>query len=101
MTTGAAAREELTPAEQELLDAILAGRRAEVGGQTIRAEVLRDLSVGSRPEWQVPPVGISLNNAIIEGRLDLEGCAVDKPLIFLRATRFTRASRRWIAVSSD
>ena len=83
MTTGAAAREELTPAEQELLDAILAGRRAEVGGQTIRAEVLRDLSVGSRPEWQVPPVGISLNNAIIDGRLDLEGCAVDKPLIFL------------------
>ena len=80
---GAAAREELTPAEQELLGAILAGRRAELGGQTIRAAVLRDLSVGSRPEWQVHPVGISLNNAIIEGRLDLEGCAVDKPLIFL------------------
>ncbi len=80
---GVAAREELTPAEQELLGAILAGRRAELGGQTIRAAVLRDLSVGSRPEWHVPPVGISLNNAIIEGRLDLEGCAVDKPLIFL------------------
>ena len=80
---GTAEREELTPAEQELLGAILAGRRAEVGGQTIRAAVLRDLSIGARPEWRVPPVGISLNNAIIEGRLDLEGCAIDKPLIFL------------------
>ena len=80
---GVTSRDELTPAEQDLLGAILAGRRAEVGGQVIRAAMLRDLSIGARPEWNVPPVGISLNNAIIEGRLDLEGCAVDKPLIFL------------------
>ena len=64
---GVAALEALTPAEQELLGAILAGRRAELGGQTIRAAVLRDFSVGSRPEWQVPPVGISLNNGSSRG----------------------------------
>ena len=80
---GTAEREELTAAEQDLIGAILAGRRAERGGQTIRAVVLRDLSIGARPEWRVPPVGISLNNAILDGRLDLEGCFVDKPLIFL------------------
>ncbi len=76
-------RQELTPPERDLLDAILSGRRAELHGQVIRAAILRDLSIDARPEGRVPPVGISLNNAIIEGRLDLEGCTIDKPLVFL------------------
>ena len=36
------------------------------------------------------PVGIGIHNATIEGRLDFEGCAVDKPLVFLRC-RFVPA----------
>jgi hypothetical protein len=74
---------ELTLPEQDFLGAVLSGRRAELNGQIIRATLLRDLLIGARPDWRVPPVGIDINNATIEGRLDLEGCSVDKPLILL------------------
>jgi len=80
---GVAGGQDLTPAEQDLLGAVLSGRRAELHGQAVRAALLRDLATDARPDWRVPPVGISLNNAIIEGCLDLEGCTIDKPLVFL------------------
>ena len=82
--------QELTPAEQDFLHAVLSGRRAELAGQTIRASVVRDLAIGANPDQRVPPVGIGIHNATIEGQLDFEGCAVDKPLVFLRC-RFVPA----------
>jgi len=39
---GTAEREELTAAEQDFIGAILAGRRAELGGQTIRLPTRRN-----------------------------------------------------------
>lgn len=76
--------EPLTPAEETLISAVIAGRRADLNGQAIRASMLRDLVAGARSDWPLPPVGLSVHNAAIEGTLDLEGCAVDKPLVFLR-----------------
>jgi len=85
-------RESLTPAEETLIAAILAGRRAELDGQWIRAFVLRDLAAGNRPDWRAPPVGVSLNRAVIDGELDFEGCTVENPLVFLHCRFEPRAS---------
>ena len=74
----------LSSAEQELIEAVLKGRRAEMRGQTVRGAVLRALATESRSDWVVPFAGISVHNATIEGGLDFEGCSVDKPLVFLR-----------------
>lgn len=84
------AESDLSSAEQELVQAVLRGRRAELKGQSVRAIVLRALATESRSEWTLPFAGISLHDATIEGVLDLEGCAVDKPLVFLRC-RFSPA----------
>ena len=75
---------ELSDAEQDLVRAICSGRRAEMQGQVVRASVIRELVIERRPQWVLPFAGISLNDATIEGALDLEGCNVDKPLVFLR-----------------
>ena len=79
-----AGADHLTPAEQLLLAAILSGRRAELKGGVVRASVLRDLATEIKSDWPLPPVGINLHDATIEGTLDLEGCAVSRPLVFLR-----------------
>jgi hypothetical protein len=76
--------EALTPAEERLVSAAVAGRRADLSGQAVRASILHDLATETRTEWQLPPVGLSLHNATIEGTLDLEGCTILKPLVFLR-----------------
>ena len=76
--------EALTPAEETLVGAVVAGRRADLSGQAVRASVLRDLATEARADWPLPPVGLSVHNATIEGTLDLEGCTVSKPLVFLR-----------------
>lgn len=75
---------ELTAAEETLVGAILAGRRADLAGQAVRASILRDLASEARAEWSLPPIGVNVHNATIEGTLDLEGCTVGKPLVFLR-----------------
>src|SRR5258706_2619620 len=76
--------DDFSPSERELLAAILSGKRANLKGQTIRASVLRELAIESHADWPLPPIGISVIDATIEGELDLEGCAVGKPLVFLR-----------------
>ncbi|MBO0765083.1 MAG: hypothetical protein J2P50_10910 [Hyphomicrobiaceae bacterium] len=76
--------DELTPGEQTLVAAMRAGRRAELAGQLVRARVLRELATESRGDWGLPPVGLGIYDAVIEGTLDLEGCAVAKPMVFLR-----------------
>ena len=80
--SSAAQAENLAPAEEQLLAAILAGRRADLQGETIRASFLRDLVTEVHPTWVLPPIGIMLDNAMIQGTLDLEGCTVARPLVF-------------------
>lgn len=89
---------DLSSAEQELVQAVLKGRRAEMRGQSVRASLLRMLATESRAEWVLPFAGIALHDAVIEGSLDLEGCAVDKPLVFLRC-RFAPATGERSALS--
>src|SRR5262245_24205017 len=75
---------DLTPAERLWLDAVLAGRTLDLNGETIRASMLRSLVSGEKADATLPPVGVVLDNAIIQGSLDLEGCHVTRPLIFQR-----------------
>jgi hypothetical protein len=76
--------EQLSPAEQTLMAAVAAGKRAELHGVSVRASFLRELATDARTDCQVPPLGISIHGATIEGELDLEGCTISKPLVFLR-----------------
>lgn len=89
---------ELSSVEQEFVQAVLKGRRAEMRGQSLRASVLRALATESRSEWVVPFGGVAVHDATIEGSLDLEGCSVDKPLVFLRC-RFVPAAGERSAIS--
>src|SRR5215468_7439917 len=75
---------DLTPAEKLWLDAILAGRTLDLNGETIRASMLRSLVSGEKADASLPPVGVVLTNATIQGSLDLEGCHVARPLVFQR-----------------
>jgi hypothetical protein len=89
---------DLSSAEKELVQAVLRGRRAEMRGQSLRASVLRALATESRTDWVVPFGGVTVHDATIEGSLDLEGCSVDKPLVFLRC-RFVPAAGERSAIS--
>src|SRR5215468_2940441 len=89
---------DLTPAEKLWLDAILAGRTLDLNGETIRASMLRSLVSGEKADVALPPVGVVLNNAMIQGSLDLEGCHVTRPLIFQRC-KFTPIETDRAAIS--
>ncbi len=89
---------DLTPAERDMVDAVCSGRRAELAGSAIRASVLRTLASGGRRDWVLPFAGISIHDATIEGALDLEGCTIDKPIVFLRC-RFAPAAGERSAMS--
>ncbi|MCL4767885.1 MAG: hypothetical protein KJZ80_16790 [Hyphomicrobiaceae bacterium] len=80
----------LSPSEEILVSAVLAGQRASLGGQSIRASFLRELANEIRTEWPLPPAGIHVGDAVIEGPLDLEGCTIAKPLV-LESCRLTAA----------
>ena len=75
---------DLTPAERLWLEAMLAGRTLDLNGETIRAGMLRSLVSGEKADAALPPVGVVLLNATIQGSLDLEGCHVTRPLVFQR-----------------
>lgn len=85
------AENELSTAEKDFVQAVLKGQRAELNGQRVRASVLRALVTESHPDWVVPFAGISVHDAEIEGVVDLEGCVIDKPVVFLRC-KFTPAA---------
>ena len=78
--------DQLSASEAALVSAIKQGRRARLEGATVRAWVIRDLAIEIREDWSVQPAGIRVYDARIEGQLDLEGCAVAKPLLFFRCT---------------
>src|SRR5256885_11497857 len=89
---------DLTPAERLWLDAMLAGRTLDLNGEAIRAGMLRSLVSGEKADASLPPVGVVLNNATIQGCLDLEGCHVTRPLVFQRC-KFTPIESARAAIS--
>lgn len=76
----------LSVSEQALVDAAANGKRAILNGAIVRSELIEAIATNRFPEFDLPPVGLSVYDAVIEGCLDLEGCVVDKPLVFLRCT---------------
>jgi hypothetical protein len=90
--------DDLTPAERLWLDAVLAGRTLDLNGETIRASMLRSLVSGEKADVSLPPVGVVLHNATIQGSLDLEGCHVTRPLVFQRC-KFSPIEAAQAAVS--
>jgi hypothetical protein len=89
---------DLTAAERLWLDAMLAGRTLDLNGETIRAGTLRSLVSGEKADAALPPVGVVLLNAMIQGSLDLEGCHVTRPLVFQRC-KFSPIEAAQAAVS--
>jgi hypothetical protein len=72
---------ELTNHERGLVHALAAGEIADLGGQTIRASVLRDLALGRRPGFPLSPAGLRISDAIVEGCLDLSDTTPGTPVI--------------------
>jgi len=73
--------DDLSPPEEVLLACAAKGEVADLGGAKVRGIVVRALVNGSKPEWTVAVSGVRLNNAVIAGGLDLEGCTLSVPLI--------------------
>mgnify|MGYP000471638900 CR=1 FL=1 len=73
--------DDLSEAESMLLRLVAAGGVAEMKRQQVRASVLRDLILETRPGWTVPHAGIRLSRVIVDGCLDLEGCTIAKPVL--------------------
>ncbi len=71
----------LTETEAALVKAATAGEHADLKRRPIRASVLRDLLLEARPGWVLPPVGLRLSKAIVQGCLDLEGAVLTKPFL--------------------
>ena len=88
-----------TPAEQRVIDAAAAGEicdfrvndpatddpaQAETWGaeRALRADVLRALCLGLRPDWPLDPRGVQVQGARIDGALDLAATTVAVPLAF-------------------
>ncbi|MCB1505588.1 MAG: hypothetical protein KDJ47_11485 [Hyphomicrobiaceae bacterium] len=71
---------DMTDGERLLILSGVRGEVADLGGQSIRGEVLRDLILGARPGWRLPPSGLMLKRAVVRGGLDLEGQAVQLPI---------------------
>ncbi len=78
---GAASPDRLSEAEAELVRAALAGEHADLKRRAVRAAIVRDLLLEARPGWVLPPVGLRLSKAIIQGCLDLDGATLVKPFL--------------------
>jgi phage baseplate assembly protein gpV len=76
--------DDLWPIERLLLDAVLLGRTRDLDGEVVRAGMIRALVSGERDDWPLPPIGVVVTNAVIQGSLDLEGCVLARPLVFKR-----------------
>jgi hypothetical protein len=77
----AASVADLTEAERALVEAVTRGEPADLKRGIVRGSILRELILEVRSGWRVPPAGIRLTRAIIDGGLDLEGFIVTKPLL--------------------
>jgi hypothetical protein len=72
---------QLSEAEADLVRAALAGEHADLKRRAVRASVVRDLLLEVRPGWALPPVGLRISKAIIQGCLDLDGAILTKPFL--------------------
>ncbi|SUS05175.1 conserved hypothetical protein [uncultured Defluviicoccus sp.] len=98
-TQSTAAALKPSPAEQRVIAAAAAGAvcdfrvnnpaaddpaRAETWGteRALRADVLRALCLGLRPDWPLDPRGVQVRGARIDGALDLAAATVAVPLLF-------------------
>ena len=77
----------LGEAEADLVRLALTGEEIDLKRRRVRATILRELLLETRPAWVLPPAGLRLSGAIIEGTLDLDGCHIVKPMLF-RHCRF-------------
>ena len=72
---------QLSEAERQMVAALAAGETASLQGATIRANVLRAIAFGRGALCQLTAFGIRLSDAKVTGHLDLDGCALETPLV--------------------
>ena len=82
--TGQDPADALTDAENSMVNAVAAGRVADLGGETVRAAVVRSFAFDAAYRAIVTSAGVRLRNGTIEGRLDLEGADFDAPMVLTR-----------------
>jgi len=74
--------------------------------RTIRAQIIRDLCLGTNPRWTVHTKGLQIKGAKITGKLDLEAAAISHPLLlidcyFENQMTFTDAETRMLDLSGS
>lgn len=79
--------------EQILCNAVSAGKRAQLNGATLDAKLIRALALDIHETCTTEPSGIQIDNAVINGPLNLEGCSVEIPLLFFNC-RFGEAGEK-------
>ncbi|MGD9785103.1 MAG: hypothetical protein AB7E80_16205 [Hyphomicrobiaceae bacterium] len=78
---------DMTEAERLLAVALARGEAAVLGGRSVRGSVLRAILVELRSVSELQQeAGVRIERAVVTGGLDLEGCAIDRPLT-LRSVR--------------
>lgn len=75
------ALDDLSEAERFLVQSTIRGEPADLRRHNVRASILRDLLLEARPGWVLPAAGLRVHKAIVDGGLDLEGCALSKPFL--------------------
>jgi hypothetical protein len=75
------ALDDLSEAERFLVQSTVRGEPADLRRHAVRASIIRDLLLETRPGWVLPAAGLRVHKAIIEGGLDLEGCTITRPFL--------------------
>lgn len=77
---------DLSEAEKHFVELAGTGRTVDLGGGSVRGAVIRAVVCEVFHGGVVPPVGLRIVNAVIEGGLQFEGAVVARPLIIENAT---------------
>jgi len=74
---------DLSSAEKALLNAVANGTVADLGGERIRAQVVRGIAFSRIGDKPVPSFGLRIRNASIEGQLNLDSCLVSFAFVLI------------------
>jgi len=83
-TSGDITSWDLSAAETAILTAVKDGKAADLNGERVRAEVIREIAFSRLGNIQASVFGLRIRNAKIVGQLNLDSCPFNNPLAFTR-----------------